>query len=690
MANVKSTLSLQDNMSSTLSSITRAMNSTLSVMKSVDTENTNMSKAFNRARQDIVNAEKSIKKLSSNANNLSDSMNKASSSSSSFFKSLVGFGIVRSIFSTITSQLDSAISRFDTMNNYPRVLKNLGLSADDAKISIDAMQEHLTGLPTRLDEATTGVQRFIATNGNVKASTAMWLAMNDAILAGGANENTRAAAIEQLTQAYAKGKPEAQEWKSLQQAMPGQLKQVAKAMGYVSDSALYQALKDGKTTMNDFMKAMVQLDKEGIDGFANFHDQAITSTDGIGTAFTNMKTAISKGLVDLIDNANKSLQEAGLPSIQQLITNAGKAIRTGLQKLGTILGVVIKYAAKVYEFFANNWSKIAPIIYGIVAAMIAYKAVMLIVTAIEGIAAFIKGVLTTATMIATAAQYGFNAALYACPITWIVALIVLLIAIILALVAGLIYLWNTNDTVAYAMIWLWDNVKLNMMRAALAIKTAWYGLQIGIQTICAGILLIIQNMVNGAIDLINGMISALNNIPGVNINTVEKKTFGTEAVNNAAVNAATKAQDLLNDYNNIQSTKAEMNATRSDRVKNRKKVSVKNLLGDGLKSAGAGGSDLGDVNWKDLNNTVGNSNSGKGGSGKAVKTTSTDKNVLGDDDIKLLLDIATRDYKLTYQQVTPNITVTFGDVRETANVDEVLDAVADKLEEIYDASLEVG
>lgn len=689
MANVKSTLSLQDRMSSTLSSITRAMNSTLSVMKSVDTENGNMSKAFKRARTDIVNAEKSIKTLSGNTNELSNNMNRATSSSGSFFKSLVGFGIVRSIFSTITSQLDSAISRFDTMNNYPKVLQNLGLSGKDADASINAMQEHLTGLPTRLDEATVGVQRFISTNGNVKASTAMWLAMNDAILAGGANENTRAAAIEQLTQAYAKGKPEAQEWKSLQQAMPGQLKQVAKAMGYVSDNALYQALKDGKVSMNDFMKTMVQLDKQGIDGFANFHDQAITATDGIGTAFTNMKTAISKGLVDLINNANTSLQEAGLPSIQQIITNTGKAIQKGLQKIGTVLGVVIKYAAKVYQFFADNWSKIGPIIYGIVAAMIAYKTVMLIVTAIEGIAAFVKGVLTTATTIATAAQYGFNAALYACPITWIVGLIVLLIAIILALVAGLIYLWNTNDTVAYAMIWLWDNVKLNMMKAALAIKTAWYGLQIGIQSICAGILLIIQNMVNGAIDLINGMISALNAIPGVNINTVEKKTFGTEAVNKAVANTATKAQDLLNDYNNIKSTKAEMDATRSDRTKNRKKVSVKNLLGDSLKSAGAGGSDLGDVNWKDLNNTVGNSNSGKGGSGKAVKTTSTDNNLLGDDDIKLLLDIATRDYKLTYQQITPNVTVTFGDIRETANVDDVLDAVADKLEEIYDASLEV-
>ena len=57
--------------------------------------------------------------------------------------------------------------------------------------------------------------------------------------------------------------------------------------------------------------------------------------------------------------------------------------------------------------------------------------------------------------------------------------------------------------------------------------------------------------------------------------------------------------------------------------------------------------------------------------------------------LQLLLDVATRDYKLNYQQITPNVTVTFGDVRETADVDNILDQVADKLEEIYDGNLGV-
>ena len=88
-----------------------------------------------------------------------------------------------------------------------------------------------------------------------------------------------------------------------------------------------------------------------------------------------------------------------------------------------------------------------------------------------------------------------------------------------------------------------------------------------------------------------------------------------------------------------------------------------------------------------LNNVTGDRDKGE-----AVKTTSADKNLLSDEDVKLFIDVATRDYKLNYQQVTPNITLKFGDIRETTDVDDILNRVADELEEIFDADLdfEVG
>ena len=118
----------------------------------------------------------------------------------------------------------------------------------------------------------------------------------------------------------------------------------------------------------------------------------------------------------------------------------------------------------------------------------------------------------------------------------------------------------------------------------------------------------------------------------------------------------------------------ELNASRQERTENR------NKLGSAIKSAL--------TETKGAVDAVGDVTGTDGSGSKAIKTTTND-DLLSDEDIQLLLDVATRDYKLNYQQVTPNITLTFGDVRETADVDSILDQVADRLEEIYDGNLEV-
>lgn len=124
----------------------------------------------------------------------------------------------------ITAGLGTAISRFDTLNNYPKVLSNLGFSAEDAQRSIDALSEGIDGLPTALDDAASGVQRLVAKNNDIDKSTKYFLAMNDAIVAGNAPAEQQASAIEQLTQSYSKGKPDLMEWRTLMMAMPRTIK----------------------------------------------------------------------------------------------------------------------------------------------------------------------------------------------------------------------------------------------------------------------------------------------------------------------------------------------------------------------------------------------------------------------------------------------------------------------------------
>lgn len=250
-------------------------------------------------RKEVQKAQKDITGLQKTANDTSSKMLK---SFNMLKKGIIALGIGK----IIGSQMDDAVSRLDALNNFPRVMSNLGISNDDAQASMKRLSDALIGLPTTLDEATQSVQRFTSANGNVKASTEMFLALNNAILAGGGSAQVQSTALEQLSQAYAKGKPDMMEWRSAMTAMPAQLKQVAIAMGYASSNELGESLRSGKVSMNDFMKTLIELNKNGANGFQSFEEQARNSTGGVATSMQNVKTAITRGLADIMNAIGQS------------------------------------------------------------------------------------------------------------------------------------------------------------------------------------------------------------------------------------------------------------------------------------------------------------------------------------------------------------------------------------------------
>lgn len=230
--------------------------------------------------------------------------------------------------------LGSAIKRFDTLKNYPKVLSNLGLSAEDAERSIKALSDGIDGLPTALDDAASGVQRLVAKNGDIDKSTKYFLALNDAIVAGNAPAEMQKSAIEQLTQAYSKGKPDMMEWRTLMMAMPGQLKQVAQAMGMVNTDDLYEALKKGKISMDDFMDTLVYMDQNGSEEFMSFQEQAKNSCDSIGTAVTNLSNRVKKGFATILSSLDSVANNTTFGSIAGMINNLSTTIKTFLDKIG--------------------------------------------------------------------------------------------------------------------------------------------------------------------------------------------------------------------------------------------------------------------------------------------------------------------------------------------------------------------
>ena len=239
-------------------------------------------------------------------------------------------GITSKIFSKITSvvssSFDAAISRADTLNNFSNVMSNLNISQEESQKSIDKLADKLTGLPTTLDSAANAVQRFTTANGDIAKSTDMFLALNNALLAGGASTDIQATALEQLSQAYAKGKPDMVEWRSVLQSMPAQAKQLAEALGYIGTEDLGEALRTGALAMDDFMEKVMELNTQGVNGFKSFEEQAKAATDTIQTKMANVQASLTKVVTAALNGDDMS---APIEQLAQRVTEIAPILIQG-------------------------------------------------------------------------------------------------------------------------------------------------------------------------------------------------------------------------------------------------------------------------------------------------------------------------------------------------------------------------
>ena len=167
-----------------------------------------------------------------------------------------------------------------------------------------------------------------------KKATDVTLALNNAIAAGGAPAEQQASAINQWTQAMAKGKPDLMDWRSLVQAAPAQMDQLAKSLlgASAGQQDLYNALQKGSISMDDVNNKMVELTNasEGFDiagkHYDNFATQAKNASGGIGMALTNTKAAVQRNLANIMDSFDKKISISGTISsiIEPMNTLGGK------------------------------------------------------------------------------------------------------------------------------------------------------------------------------------------------------------------------------------------------------------------------------------------------------------------------------------------------------------------------------
>lgn len=258
--------------------------------------------------------------LSATDKNMTSTMKKALGSCQSFgdrVKSIVaGVGITKVIgtsMNVLSSSLDGAIDRFDTMQSYPKVMRSLGFEVEQSQKSVAKLNQSVQGLPTSLADVVTTSKSLAAVTGNIDKATDTTIALNHAFLASGSSSEDASRGLQQYSQMLAKGTVDMQSWRTLQETMAPALTKVAKKLGITSGNAneLYAALQNGTITFDQFNDAMIECDTE-TGGFA---DTALEASKGIKTSMTNIKSAVQnleQGFMSAMNNMLKSKAMGGL------------------------------------------------------------------------------------------------------------------------------------------------------------------------------------------------------------------------------------------------------------------------------------------------------------------------------------------------------------------------------------------
>ena len=307
----------------------------------------------------------------------------------------VGFKLASSAMDLVSASLDKAINRFDTLERYPKVMKSLGFSAKDVANSTKELSDGIDGLPTTLDDVVKTTQKLTSMTGDLKTSTKLTLALNNAFLASGASTEDASRGLQQFSQMLSAGKVDMQSWKTLQETMPYALQKTAESFGFAGESAqkdFYSALLNGEITFKQFSKRLIELN-QGTNGFA---EMAKKNSEGIQTSWNNIVNAFAKGIANVMkafDDLSKAITgksiaknldglKAGVNGFFKFVTDGIRGLIPIVQSVNNVLGAL-----------KPIFDALTPIIMGAVAGALAFKGAMLALAIIDGVKNWVSGLI---------------------------------------------------------------------------------------------------------------------------------------------------------------------------------------------------------------------------------------------------------------------------------------------------------
>ena len=380
--------------------------------------------------------------------------------------------------------------------------------------------------------------------------------LNKQMKLSGASTQEASAAMLQLTQSLAKGCLNGDELTSVMENGSAVTKTIAEYMG-ITQGELKDLAAEGQVTSDIIIAAMLGAADQTN---AAFETLPMTWADVWQSMKNSALVAFRPVLQRINDLANSQ-------AVQTFVNGAIEAMAV----LANIVLNIFDLIGTVGGFIADNWSVISPIIYGVIGALAVYAAYLGIVKAIEIASAAasmihslamsakiaVMAAVTGQTMAATAAQMGYNGALYACPVVWIIMLLIALIAIIFAVcnaIAKMTGIANSGFGVitggVNVVIQFFKNLGLTVANIALGIGNAIAALASNMMTAFHNAICNVQswfyNLLSTACSVIENIAAALNKLPFV--------SFDYSGISSAADDYAAKASEAAGnkeDYTSI-------------------------------------------------------------------------------------------------------------------------------------------
>lgn len=447
MATIRTAIALYDGVTSPLRSMQKAMGIVLNSFESMQRASSNAVdvSAIQEAREELARAETAFDSIEQNIRDANDqqqrfnrSIRDGSSAADGLWQKMKG------IAATVGGMigLKQALGTSDQLTQTNARLNNALIKFDDggsieeleAKVMASAQRSRAYYMDTAAAVAKLGTNARDAFT-NMDEVIAFSELVNKSFVIGGAGAQEQSAAMLQLTQAMASGVLRGEELNSIFENAPGIIQSIAKYLD-VPIGQIRTMASEGQITADIVKNAMFEAAGDIERNFSN-----IPKT--WGQIWTGMKNKALSIFAPILNKLNQIANSSKFEAVSNGVIGA-------LAAIASVATVVLDLLINGASWVVDNWSWLSPVIYGVAAALGVYygaqlaantvglisKGVHIAMAGAKMIQLAATGALTAATAAETAAQYGLNAALYACPLVWIIILIIALVALFYAAVAA--------------------------------------------------------------------------------------------------------------------------------------------------------------------------------------------------------------------------------------------------------------